>query len=247
VRCLGIVGFQTVHRHFNRSWRFIDAYQRGLTGTAAEWAVKKKKQHCNFSGTSDYQVNKSQYTLLLRILHDLGRLATVLFLFSGKTPPALASWTDEADVLDTYMSPAFEIAAVCFCIEVEDHPWVLNKYYDFVQGKPPDHDVETISAANDFARSACSDHSVVQHLGDMSSISNAGFISKTNALTNYPLRRASTIRFGSSAPNYGLPPNNRRMGEVLTLLAPIFEAARDYLGGALPVEPRHLRMHVNQH
>jgi hypothetical protein len=27
----------------------MDAYRRGLTGTAAEWAVKKNKQHCSVS------------------------------------------------------------------------------------------------------------------------------------------------------------------------------------------------------
>ena len=30
---------------FNRSWRFMDAYRKGLTGKAAEWAVWKQKSH----------------------------------------------------------------------------------------------------------------------------------------------------------------------------------------------------------
>ena len=35
-----------VIRHFiNRSWRFMSAYRLGLTGKAAEWAVRKQKQH----------------------------------------------------------------------------------------------------------------------------------------------------------------------------------------------------------
>jgi hypothetical protein len=38
-----------IRRFINRSWRFMDAYRRGLTGTAAEWAVKKKKQHRSVS------------------------------------------------------------------------------------------------------------------------------------------------------------------------------------------------------
>jgi len=39
-----------VIRHFiNRSWRFMSAYQLGLTGKAAAWAVHKQKQHCQVS------------------------------------------------------------------------------------------------------------------------------------------------------------------------------------------------------
>ena len=30
---------------FNCSWWFMDAYQQGLTGKAAEWAVKRQKSH----------------------------------------------------------------------------------------------------------------------------------------------------------------------------------------------------------
>ena len=36
---------EVIRRFFNRSWRFMDAYQRGLTGRAAEWAVQKQKSH----------------------------------------------------------------------------------------------------------------------------------------------------------------------------------------------------------
>jgi hypothetical protein len=34
-----------IRRFINRSWRFMSAYQMGLTGKAAEWAVQKQKQH----------------------------------------------------------------------------------------------------------------------------------------------------------------------------------------------------------
>jgi hypothetical protein len=34
-----------IHHFFNHSWRFIDAYQQGLTGRMAEWAVRKQKSH----------------------------------------------------------------------------------------------------------------------------------------------------------------------------------------------------------
>ncbi|KAF9560371.1 hypothetical protein CPC08DRAFT_615587, partial [Agrocybe pediades] len=32
-------------RFINRTWRFMDAYEKGLTGAAAAWAVKQRKQH----------------------------------------------------------------------------------------------------------------------------------------------------------------------------------------------------------
>jgi hypothetical protein len=32
-------------RFINRSWRFMSAYRKGLTGAAAAWAVRKQKQH----------------------------------------------------------------------------------------------------------------------------------------------------------------------------------------------------------
>jgi hypothetical protein len=40
---------EVIHQFINRSWRFMSAYRLGLTGYAAEWAVKKQKQHCPVS------------------------------------------------------------------------------------------------------------------------------------------------------------------------------------------------------
>ena len=34
-----------IQHFFNRSWHFMDAYQRGLTGKAAKWAVHQEKSH----------------------------------------------------------------------------------------------------------------------------------------------------------------------------------------------------------
>lgn len=34
-----------IRRFINRSWRFMSAFRLGLTGKAAEWAVKKQRQH----------------------------------------------------------------------------------------------------------------------------------------------------------------------------------------------------------
>ena len=36
---------EVIRRFFNRSWRFMHAYRQGLTGKAAEWAVRKHKSH----------------------------------------------------------------------------------------------------------------------------------------------------------------------------------------------------------
>jgi hypothetical protein len=37
----------------------MDAYRRGLTGTAAEWAVKKKKQHRSVSNQAFNAIEES--------------------------------------------------------------------------------------------------------------------------------------------------------------------------------------------
>ena len=36
---------EVIRRFINRSWRFMSAYRKGLTGKAAEWAVQKHKGH----------------------------------------------------------------------------------------------------------------------------------------------------------------------------------------------------------
>jgi hypothetical protein len=38
-----------IQRFINRSWRFIDAYKKGLTGEAAAWVVRKQKSHRSVS------------------------------------------------------------------------------------------------------------------------------------------------------------------------------------------------------
>jgi hypothetical protein len=43
--CLDVCPVDVIRRFFNRSWRFMDAYRRGLTGKAAEWAVCKQRSH----------------------------------------------------------------------------------------------------------------------------------------------------------------------------------------------------------
>jgi hypothetical protein len=36
---------EVIQRFFNHFWQFMDAYQHGLTGKAADWAVWKQKAH----------------------------------------------------------------------------------------------------------------------------------------------------------------------------------------------------------
>ena len=43
--CLNVCPVVVIRRFFNRSWRFMAAYRQGLTGKAAEWAVRKQKSH----------------------------------------------------------------------------------------------------------------------------------------------------------------------------------------------------------
>jgi hypothetical protein len=43
--CLDACPVDVIRRFFNRTWRFMDAYRRGLTGKAAAWAVQKQKSH----------------------------------------------------------------------------------------------------------------------------------------------------------------------------------------------------------
>ncbi|EIN05877.1 hypothetical protein PUNSTDRAFT_115780 [Punctularia strigosozonata HHB-11173 SS5] len=43
--CLDACPVDVIRRFFNRSWWFMSAYRKGLTGKAAEWAVRKQKSH----------------------------------------------------------------------------------------------------------------------------------------------------------------------------------------------------------
>uniref|UniRef100_A0A0W0GC52 DDE-1 domain-containing protein n=1 Tax=Moniliophthora roreri TaxID=221103 RepID=A0A0W0GC52_MONRR len=49
LECLDSCPTDVIQRFINQSWRFMDAYQKGLTGKAAAWAVKKQCGHCTVS------------------------------------------------------------------------------------------------------------------------------------------------------------------------------------------------------
>jgi hypothetical protein len=49
LECLNACPVDVIRRFVNRSWRFMDAYRKGLTGKAAAWAVKKQKGHRSVS------------------------------------------------------------------------------------------------------------------------------------------------------------------------------------------------------
>ncbi|THU87050.1 hypothetical protein K435DRAFT_682354, partial [Dendrothele bispora CBS 962.96] len=49
VKWLDACPTETICRFINRSFRYMDAYRKGLTGKAAEWAVKRHKQHRTIS------------------------------------------------------------------------------------------------------------------------------------------------------------------------------------------------------
>src|ERR1044071_3347074 len=44
-KCLDACPAQTIRRFFQKTWRYMDAYRKGLTGVMAEHAVKKFTSH----------------------------------------------------------------------------------------------------------------------------------------------------------------------------------------------------------
>lgn len=45
VKYLNACPTDVIQQFINRSWRFMSAYRKGLTGEAAAWAVRKQWQH----------------------------------------------------------------------------------------------------------------------------------------------------------------------------------------------------------
>jgi hypothetical protein len=57
---------EVIRWFINHSGWFVEAYQSGLTGKAAAWAVKKQKQHCAVSEREGYGCNgECKYTYLV--------------------------------------------------------------------------------------------------------------------------------------------------------------------------------------
>jgi hypothetical protein len=45
IRYLDACPDDVIRRFINRSWRFMSAYRHGLTGKAADWAVRQQRAH----------------------------------------------------------------------------------------------------------------------------------------------------------------------------------------------------------
>ncbi|KAF8202748.1 hypothetical protein K438DRAFT_1580944, partial [Mycena galopus ATCC 62051] len=166
-----------------------------------------------------FRVEKTRYRLLLRILQRLRARAEDAFRIDGKTPPPLPTWGDDEDIFNVYEKNAFEILGVCFRVEVENFLVLLDKYYNFSEGKPHDRHVELDEEAEQFIKSSRTPSVAWQpERANHPSYEASENISKASASTTYPLRNTSA-RWGAAVSNTGLPRNNARMGEILNPLA----------------------------
>ena len=52
MRYLNVCPTNVIQQFINQAWRFMSAYQKGLTSNAAAWAVQKQKQHQQVSNTA---------------------------------------------------------------------------------------------------------------------------------------------------------------------------------------------------
>ncbi|KIJ31504.1 hypothetical protein M422DRAFT_185786, partial [Sphaerobolus stellatus SS14] len=52
IQYLDACPMDVIHRFINCSWRFTPAYQGGLTGKAAAWAIRKLKGHHTISNAA---------------------------------------------------------------------------------------------------------------------------------------------------------------------------------------------------
>jgi hypothetical protein len=55
--CLDACPTDVIRKFVNRSWCFMDAYRKGLTGDAAAWAVKQQKGHQKVSQRAMMQIS----------------------------------------------------------------------------------------------------------------------------------------------------------------------------------------------
>ena len=60
IECLDACPTDTIRRFINRSWRFIDAYRKGLKCEAAAWAVKQQKGHRKVSERAMVALERNQ-------------------------------------------------------------------------------------------------------------------------------------------------------------------------------------------
>jgi hypothetical protein len=84
-----------------------------------------------------YRLMIEDYQILLRVLFSRKSAAEDSFRMAGKNPPPLPLWGADDD-LEFYSLNDFEILAVCFRAEVENFLYTLDRYHDFLAGKPQD-------------------------------------------------------------------------------------------------------------
>ncbi|KAJ7601798.1 hypothetical protein DFH06DRAFT_1153477 [Mycena polygramma] len=189
-----------------------------------------------FGMGAGYRVEKDQFRLLLRILQKLRAIAEDSFTVDGKTPPPLPTWGDDEDILEVYDQNAFEILGVCFRVEVENFLVLLDKYYDYHEGKPQERHIDLDKAADEFIRTHKS-LSVADRSDQTARVHEEVNISKRSASNIPPTRGGSLVRFSIMSSNTDLPRTNQRMGEVLNPMAATFQSRKGFNAPNLPTHP----------
>ena len=73
VKYLNACPLDVLRRFINRSLLLMDAYRAGLTGQAAEWAVRKQKQHRGVSPTAAAALDRAAGRSRQEVLDELQR------------------------------------------------------------------------------------------------------------------------------------------------------------------------------
>ncbi|KAJ7097358.1 hypothetical protein C8R44DRAFT_949411 [Mycena epipterygia] len=189
------------------------------------FSYAQTRKMTGFMGTLGYRLVIDDYQVLLRVLFTRKVVAEDSFRMAGKTPPPLPSWGSDDDLDEYYSANDFEILAVCFRAEVENFLYTLDRYYDFVSGRPRDSNHEVMQVAEEYSQRSRSTSAPVVSQSTQSQVQRAAtFIESSNEAPRQPFTRDTSVRFGNFARNNGLPRNNRRMSEILNPMSTIFES-----------------------
>ncbi|KAJ7148468.1 hypothetical protein C8R43DRAFT_1129106 [Mycena crocata] len=178
-----------------------------------------------------YRLVNDDYQVLLRVLFSRKISAEDSFRLAGKTPPPLPSWAADDDLDGYYSFNDYEILGVCFRAEVENFLYTLDRYHDFRARKPRDSNHEVMQAAKEFSQRSRSGSAapVLRKVRSSPQVEHgsphASYRESSAEPPRQPFPRYSSVRLGHSARNNGLPKNNRRLSEILTPMATIFESS----------------------